>query len=236
MNEERWRLDHQFEDRKLEKVVRSGNGYELHQENSWVLGIDDPGWEPRAGDTARFFGEGIGRPIRGVVVFPKRGGMPLVAYYRTAQEQSDREDRWVGEQRAKRRAEADANRVENEAKIAALPDVFRQRIERFRAANDDFEAEYQPYELFCCEEAVKIAAALKSRPDDVRAFGQLSWAQQKQIVPTLSDGHSGNTFGMAVRLAHWYLSQPQNVVAEHGALTPLVGCQQYGCTHETVTD
>lgn len=38
--------------------------------------------------------------------------------------------------------------------------------------------------------------------------------------------------GLALRLAYWYLTKRENVVREHGALVPLVGCEAYGCTHE----
>ena len=133
---------------------------------------------------------------------------------------------------SKSKAEAEASRSINDAKIAALPVEFQQRIERFRAGNPDFWWDHQPYELFCCEEAMKIADAMKDRPEDLRGFGQLSWEQQKILVPTLSGDHSGNTFGTAVKLAYWYLTNRVNVVREHGALTPLVGCESYGCTHE----
>lgn len=231
-NDERWRHDREFEDHVLESVTRSGTGYELRQHGGLVLGIDDPGWEPRAGDTARFFGRGFGYSVRGVVIFPKAGGMPLVVRYQTAEEANAAHAAGVEARNAEKRQTATADRAENDARIAALPVEFQQRIARFRAGNADFEWDHQPYELFCCEEAVKIAAALVERhAADVPAFAKLSWEQQKQLVPTLDGGHSGNTFGIAVRLAHWYLTKPENVAREHGAMVPLVGCEAYGCTH-----
>ena len=45
----------------------------------------------------------------------------------------------------------------------------------------------------------------------------------------ISDQHSGNTFGMACRLASIYLSLPENVIRLHGSLAPLVGSGEYGC-------
>lgn len=228
---DRWRADPEFQEHVLEEVRRSGGGYELHQDGGLVLYIDDPGWEPRPGDTARFFGRGLGYPVRGVVIFPKSGGMPRVARYQTAAEAEAEAQRRSEDERARKRARAESERSVNDARIAALPEPFKRRIERFRAGNPEFWWDFQPYELFCCEEAVRIAKALKDRPGGVRGFAGLSWEQQKAIVPGLGDGHSGNTFSMSVRLAHWYLTNPDNVVREHGALTPLVGCQAYGCTH-----
>lgn len=229
---DRWRSDMEFEDHVLESVTRSGKGYELKQQGGWMLGIDDPGWEPQAGDTARFFGKGFGYTVRGIVIFPKRGGMPLVVRYQTADEMQAEHAKQIGERDAEKCREADAHRAENDARIAALPVKFQQRIARFRAGNPNFEWDHQPYELFTCEEAVKIAAALQASGMSAPDFGKLDWKEQKALVPTLDDGHSGNTFGMAVRLAHWYLTRPENVAREHGALVPLVGCKDYGCTHD----
>lgn len=42
----------------------------------------------------------------------------------------------------------------------------------------------------------------------------------------------GNTFGFACVLARHYITNPENVYREHGALTPLVSCQEYGCPHQ----
>lgn len=50
-------------------------------------------------------------------------------------------------------------------------------------------------------------------------------------MTTKDDGHSGNTFGCAARLAYHYLTEQENIVREHGALVPLVGCEKYGCPH-----
>jgi hypothetical protein len=33
----------------------------------------------------------------------------------------------------------------------------------------------------------------------------MTWDEQKSLVPGLDDGHSGNTFGVACRLAIFYL-------------------------------
>lgn len=48
-------------------------------------------------------------------------------------------------------------------------------------------------------------------------------------MQVISEGHSGNTFGMACRLAYLYLTEPENVIKLHGALAPLVGSKEYGC-------
>lgn len=122
------------------------------------------------------------------------------------------------------------NREGMDKRVAALPEVFRARIQKFRKTNKDFRWKFEGYELFTCEEAIKIAAHCKTL-DKVKAFHELPWEEQQKAG--ISDQHSGNTFGMSCRLAMWFLTQPENVTKEHGALVGLVGCENYGCPHES---
>lgn len=95
------------------------------------------------------------------------------------------------------------------------------------AGSPDYRRDFEEYELFVCEQAWAI---IQAGITDVKAFHALDWKAQREVVPAISDQHSGNTFGMATRLAHWWLTKRANVALEHGALTPLVGCESYGCT------
>ena len=67
------------------------------------------------------------------------------------------------------------------------------------------------YNLFAMEEGIKIAEALQTRDEIVKFHGLSSWEapdlDEVNLVPTLSDGHSGNTFGMACKFAIAYLPQ-----------------------------
>jgi len=63
------------------------------------------------------------------------------------------------------------------------------------------------YNLFAMEEGIKIAEALQTRDEIVKFHGLSNWEAQVNLVPTLDDGHSGNTFGMACRFAIAYLPQ-----------------------------
>lgn len=218
--------DSEYEEVTLASVRKSGNGYELKRADGWMMYIDDPGFEPKAGQTARYYGKGIGYPVRGVVI----GGK--VAFYRTADEERRKHEDEIAVSVREKQSKAKRERAKNDKRIADLPDVFQRRIARFRAGNPDFEWDFQPYELFTCEEAVKIAKAFRTRPEDLPDFHKLTYTQQKLIVPGLSNDHSGNTFGCAVLLARWYLLNPEMVVKEHGAMVPLVGCKAYGCTHD----
>jgi hypothetical protein len=67
-------------------------------------------------------------------------------------------------------------------------------------------------------------------PSAIEKFAQIPFEKQKEIVPGISDDHSGNTFGCSLKLASLYVSKhSENVVKLHGALAPLVGSEEYGC-------
>lgn len=76
-----WKLDSEYSDDVIEAVKREGKGYVVQTDGAW-LGWDCD-FEPQVGDTARYFGRGIGYPVRGIVCFPKQGGMPLVVRYQS---------------------------------------------------------------------------------------------------------------------------------------------------------
>jgi hypothetical protein len=165
---------------------------------------------------------GFGFPFRGIAI------NGTVVFYRTPAEQRAKERADSEAYDAKKRAAFVEHRAEHDARIAALPEPFQRRLARFQQNNPDFRWQNEGYELFCCEQAVAIADRLKM-PEAVAAFSKLEWEQQKEQVPEIDEGHSGNTFDASVRLAMHHVSNPENVVMEHGALCPLVGCRDYGC-------
>ena len=122
-----------------------------------------------------------------------------------------------------------------EDKIDALPIPYRSRIYYYLRHNPDFYWRYLAYELSVCQDAARLAETATAKcigPETatkwVEDFYNLDFEEQKEIAPWLSDGHSGNSFGMVVRLAHVDVSGGM-VELEHGALCPLVGCEAYGC-------
>ena len=62
------------------------------------------------------------------------------------------------------------------------------------------------YNLFAMEQGILIAEALQTK-EAIIEFNKKGWDEQKSLVPGLDDGHSGNTFGMAIRFAVAYLPQ-----------------------------
>lgn len=53
-----------------------------------------------------------------------------------------------------------------DADYEALPQVFKDRIDRFRHNNESFREEFESYEMFCCTEAVKLAEAARKGVDE----------------------------------------------------------------------
>lgn len=129
-----------------------------------------------------------------------------------------------------------------------LPQPFRDRIDKFvDTKGPSWWWEFGSYELSACTDAVLIARAaakdLGLEPgvgidsDDIReAVAQWVKHAEPETIPGAFDGHSGNSWAFAQRLASLWLTDPAMVVLEHGALTPLVGCKEYGCPHEPAQD
>lgn len=184
---------------------------------------------PKVGDTARLYGERFGI-VRGLDI----NGAEV--YYRTPAEQQAK-DRVEREKRqAEKRAEFEAKREEMDARVAALPECFQRRLDKFRYNNPDFRWEYESYELMCLEEAVRIADKLGS-PEAVNAWRQAGYAEQKRLVPGIEEGHSGNSIGFAGLMAELYAARNEEaIIAWHGALAPLVGSKEYGCVPREETD
>jgi hypothetical protein len=209
-NLEAMNADTDYEDHLVVRVVDEGVAYSVYIANNVAFGLPKSyGVAPKTGDTVRLYPSGrLGGVIRGVVLNDK------IVYYQTAQKARAQALQERDEARAHDYAAYIANRATYEAQFAALPDIFQARITGFRNANPEFWR-FEPYELFTCGEAVKIAAVVQA--DEISAFYELPFERQQEIVPDLSDGHSGNTFGAACSLARIYLERPDMIPAAHGA-------------------
>jgi hypothetical protein len=198
---------------------------------------------PEPGDTLRLFGRGFGYVVRGIglvertVILPARSleRIKLVGLYRyqTAAEEDASRIAAMEEGNKKKQAEWTEKAAETARRVADMPAPFRARFEFFMRKSD-WGWNFGLYELFCCEEAMKISWALLNK-DAIASFARMTLPKQKERVPDLAyDEHSGNTFGIACKLAHCYAAEPDLVPKMHGALCPLVGCESYGCWSTTV--
>lgn len=177
---------------------------------------------PTVNMAVRQYGRGFGFVVRGVFLDGRR------VFYRTEREQREQDKHDSAVQEGRQREAFDRERADLDRRYEALPPIFRARIDKFRRNNPDFRWQFEGYELFTCEQAVVFADALKA-PDALWVWHELPYKEQRAACPGMSDEHSGNTFGMACRLALDYLTKPENVEARHGALAPLVGSEEYGC-------
>lgn len=59
--------DLEYEDQTITKVIRRSTGYEVSA-GIGTLWVDEPGFEPQVGQTARYYGRGFGYIVRGVVI------------------------------------------------------------------------------------------------------------------------------------------------------------------------
>lgn len=58
--------DEMFRDETLTEVKPSGEGYEITDSEGWTLFVRSPELKPAVGMKARFYGRGIGYPVRGL--------------------------------------------------------------------------------------------------------------------------------------------------------------------------
>lgn len=217
--------DAQFSESSLRSVVKDDDGYTVTSDDGWSFSLPlVAGAEPKAGDTMRLYGRGLGYTVRGAFV----NGVKF--FYRTEAEDEQRNEEYREKQRQDKVAAFKKNKADYDRRFAALPEVFQRRLTRFREGNPNFRVEFEPYEMMVCEQAVLFAEAFNT-VDGLQNFAKLSWDEQVKAVPGVDEGHSGNSFGCAVRLAYHYMTNAENVVREHGAMVPLVGCAAYGCTH-----
>lgn len=223
--------DLQFEVDTIVRVDRESNGgWAIERKSGWSLFMpSDSPIKPKVGMTARFYGRGIGHTVRGLTLADDALSPPTVVFYRTEAEEEAWNKEWCEAQNRAKREEFAKNREKMDAEYDALPEVLRRRIDKFRANNPDFRWDFEPYEMFCCKQAVVIFDTLKTK-EAIERFRKLdSWQEQKAMVPGLADGHSGNTFGCACTLAWDLATIPENTVQRYGALAPLVGSKEYGC-------
>lgn len=174
--------------------------------------------EPKEGDTIRVYGQ-LGRPFYGIDL----NGVEV--FWRTPWERFARRVEMLAGFDREHRERFEQNRDAMDRRYDALPAVLKARIDRFRSERADFRIDSEAYEMAAVGDAPKIARALAGREgwkldDDLRApgvpkerieaviqsFMDENYERQKELVPDLDEGHSGNTFGGAVRLAYALLA------------------------------
>jgi hypothetical protein len=224
--------DKEFEIKELESVTphTDGEGWTFDFVEGFTFWMDKPYDDfpaPKAGDLMKLWGKGIGYQVRGLMLINETGGH--LAYYKTAEELQEENKKQVEESNECKRLEFEKEAYSLALRVAKLPAIFQQRINKFvHRKGYDWRWKFLSYELFCCEQAVLIAEKLKT-PEEVEKFNKLTFKEQKELIPEIADGHSGNTFGAAVSYAYWLLKDQKVLFNAHGAIAGLVGCEEYGC-------
>ena len=157
--------------------------------------------EPKVGDQldlATYSGSACrGMRLNGAVMF----------YYDDATLQQQREE-WSKHYHEKQQKEFDEYMQTAGEKYAALPKCLQKRIDAMRVSDDADTRYWEPYTMFAFQEGVKIAAILTSEKE-ILAFRELSWKNQKTLVPDLSEDHSGGTFATAIVAALEIIKTPE---------------------------
>jgi hypothetical protein len=207
------------EDREECFIVQMDDGFSL------MVPKDRCDVLPTVGEAIRLYGKGVGYPVRGIVIAGR------IYRYKTQYAAAIEAQEDVNQMKRERTMSYEQKRAEFDARVAALPEALRDRVERFRAlGGNSWRYEFEPYELFCCEQGAVIAEALgDGRIADGKTFCDLDFKEQQAIVPKLSDQHSGNTFFSAVRLARILMERPDWAIRVHGSMCALTGCADAHC-------
>lgn len=203
----------------------------------WSLGVTlTPGGpQPEAGDVALQFGaySAGNNMLRGLVI--ERGQDSFALFYEAQAEYAARVQAERDAERAQRDAVAAEKAHEYAARLALLPEPFQARVARFRAGQPRFDAEFLPYELACLELSWAMVQATRDLPGRDAALADLDELQR--LTPHMTwDEYSGNMVHFARSLAQLYHVRPELTALQHGAMTVVVGCREYGCTHPTQAD
>lgn len=211
-----------YEIGKIDEAKAEGIFYQIKFDNNSVVFLKKKyGIVPKAGDTIEVYGE-MGHTIQGMCINGK------TAFFNGEIGLKIDHKKYCRNMDSRRKREFKKSIDTLDAKYNSLPDVFKKRLDILRRNNPKFRWKFEPYEMMCCVDAVKIAAICGTK-EKVIEFSKAGCEEQFKLVTNLTDGHSGNSFGMAVRLAYHYVSDPELVWMEHGAMCPLTGCKDYGC-------
>jgi predicted secreted acid phosphatase len=148
-------------------------------------------------------------------------------FYKTDQDLEEDHKKFVKKLNDEKIEKFKKNRSILNEKYNNLPSIFKTRINKFRKNNPYFRVEFEQAEMFVIEQAIEVLKVIKD-VDKLQEFADLDFKKQKKLVPNIDSGHSGNTFGITMKLAYWYLKDINSVPKVPGAMEYLVGSKDYG--------
>lgn len=211
------KIDDDFEFQEI--VAEKYENETIRFQNSVCLFLENPPCEIKAGTKLRLYGRGMGYSVRGISILNENDEW-VVARYQTPKQEV--ESSWIQSQKRleenKKRAELE--RESRDKRIANLPEPLQKRMAYFHKVENNFAAEGEEYELYIYEQAalfVKIADAAGMSIED---FNELDMDQKGKLIIEHDSqenfekmqGHSGNTYGCAMRIARILKENPESLI------------------------
>ncbi len=202
------------------RVTKNGEYYFVEFDGSG-FGLEAKyGVEPKLGDEVILHTVN-GSMVRGVEINGSK------VFYKTDADLENEHKEFVANLRKKREEEFLKNKDKLDADFDSLPKLFQEKIQKNRDSDPNYRIESESYDMFCYTQALEIAKNLpkfKDIPDidvkeRVKKFYEMSFEDQLKAIPTLNDGHSGNTFLVSCNLAAQYLSSAEYASNKIRALT-----------------
>ncbi len=191
--------DYEYRSYVLEGVKPSKKGFELRFDRSacfFCPRVDN--FIPKRGMFVKLYGKGMGYVVRGLEIENK------IIFYRTPEQEKKHFELYLKRSDEKSKKQYEKIKPKLEEDYNSLPDVFKRRLDRLRKTEKSDRHTWEPYELFIYKQAAEMIKYITT-VDALELFKKSTWEIQKQIVPTLDSGHSGNTFSCAIGLAKAYL-------------------------------
>jgi hypothetical protein len=180
--------DMQFEETDIEKVKEYEDQWELTTGMGSILSSKVEGFTPEEGHICKFYGKGFGYAVRGIEI------NGVVHSYLTEDQQAQKHKDWCEQRKIEQLESYEKNKGQYEEDYNSLPPLLKKRMAYLYEKNPDDRFDWEGYELFIMTQATMLYNVLKTK-EKVEEFKAAEFDTQKEMVPELDDGHSGNTFG-----------------------------------------
>ena len=183
-------------------VIEEDNGYCVRVVNAEFILSKRYDVVPKVGDTVNVC-TCQGDLIRGVCL----NGHKI--FYKSDDDLNKEHKIWCDNLHAEQLERFEKSKALMDKDYDSLPQVFKNRIDRFRKESPDFRIAEEAYEVFVIKEGLKIVKNVLK--DEMEEFMHSDCKKQLKMCPELSQGHSSNTIGCACALAFAYLLNPEGV-------------------------
>lgn len=203
--------DHQFRDTVILVVSALADGWSIEEENGWAFFVPaDSPVKPKAGMLARFYGRGIGFPVRGLFLAGKK------VFYRTAEEdQKHQANQLYGANASEWLARWDAGQNVWTIEMGGLGPGYEQAIQIT-------VAEILRHLLATNYDAAKLTAKREWEADR-RKIEDAGFANERIKALGLSAAQWGAALSLAL---HLYLRGPQEIMDDPATKKRRIQCNR----------